>query len=586
MIYEHDEIPVNKNSIPTREKASHYPHLEEIVPMLTPLQDAQVGILIGYNCPSLLMPKEVCPSPEDNSQAPYAIRTDLGWSLMGGQPMNSNSVITHNCVSYCFRTKVKEIITPAHVVNLMNQDAIRYQSDDLALSVEDKRFLDRLSSRTDRIGKNYQFPLPFKEDFPSLPNNKELAEVRAQQLKRRLSRDAILKKQYTENIDNLLQKGYAERIKEDSADTPGEMGRKWFIPHHGVRQKSKPDKLRVVYDCSASYQGHSLNNILLSGPDLTCNLVGLLCRSRKEEVTVLCDIKEMFYQFQVPKEDRSFLRFLWWPDGDLQHPLATYEMTVHIFGATSSPGCANFGLKRIASDYEETYGRQCANFLRNDFYVDDGVISVPSEEEAIDLLQATKQMCQSAGLHLHKVASNSKRVVESVPIQDRAKNIQERAITDINLPVERALGILYCLETDVFRFEINTSTRLPTRRSILSTTSSIYDPLGFLAPITLCGKQLLQRICSHRSDWDDPVPDSIATQWNQWLSQLVAVKDLKIDRCYKPKDFGIVVQRELHHFSDGSTQGYGQCTYLRQINEKELCLVPYYLQRPELLLSS
>lgn len=108
----------------------------------------------------------------------------------------------------------------------------------------------------------------------------------------------------------------------------------------------KPGKLRVVFDCSAKYMGQSLNDHLLQGPDMMNMLVGVLCRFRKEPVAFVCDIEQMFHQFKVNVEHRNYLRFLWWDDGNFSKDPTTYRMTVHLFGAVSSPGCANFGLRQ------------------------------------------------------------------------------------------------------------------------------------------------------------------------------------------------------------------------------------------------
>ncbi len=69
-------------------------------------------------------------------------------------------------------------------------------------------------------------------------------------------------------------------------------------------------------------------------------------------------------------------------------------MKVHIFGAVSSPGCANFGLKQAASDGESKFGKAAADFVRNNFYVDDGLILVASVEEAIELINCTRDLCR------------------------------------------------------------------------------------------------------------------------------------------------------------------------------------------------
>jgi hypothetical protein len=79
----------------------------------------------------------------------------------------------------------------------------------------------------------------------------------------------------------------------------------------------------------------------------------------------MADIEAMFYQVNVPMNQRDFLRFVWWPDGDLTKPMEEYRMTVHIFGAVSSPSCSNYALRRTASENKDESGSAVAQtFLR------------------------------------------------------------------------------------------------------------------------------------------------------------------------------------------------------------------------------
>ena len=110
--------------------------------------------------------------------------------------------------------------------------------------------------------------------------------------------------------------------------------------------------------------------------------------------------------------------------------------------------------------------------------------------------------------------------------------------------------------------------RALTRRGMLSTVSSIHDPLGPIAPFLLQDKRILQAICKDGSRWDDPVPDHLRMQWVKWREELVVLSQLKLPHCYKSGYFGDVTTVELHGFSDTSTSGYGQCSYLRMINSK------------------
>ena len=73
-----------------------------------------------------------------------------------------------------------------------------------------------------------------------------------------------------------------------------------------------------------------------------------------------------------------------------------YRMKVHLFGAASSPGCANYGMKYLASQ------AKTANLIKNHFYVDDGLVSVESAEEVSKLVKKAQAICAQGNLHLHK----------------------------------------------------------------------------------------------------------------------------------------------------------------------------------------
>ena len=227
----------------------------------------------------------------------------------------------------------------------------------------------------------------------------------------------------------------------------------------------------------------------------------------------MCDTEQMFHQFKVNTEDRNYLRFLWWQDGNYWNDPIEMRMCVHLFGAASSPGCANFGLKQVANDNEAEFGSSVASFLRHDFYVDDGLKSLPSDSEAIDMICKTKDMCSKGGLHLHKFISNSKSVIEQINPEDRAKGIKDLDLLQDKLPVERAIGIQWCVESDTFQFRLVLNDRPLTRRGILPTINSVYDPLGFLAQVLLIGKQILQCMCREQADWDTPLPEELKQRW-------------------------------------------------------------------------
>ena len=408
---------------------------------------------------------------------------------------------------------------------------------------------------------HYEMPVPFRGNTPKLPNNKTLALRRLVKLKTRMENDTNYRQDYIAFMQDIIERGYAEKAPHEQRHNDD--GKLWYIPHHGVYHPQKPGKIRIVFDCSTNFMGHSLNKYLLQGPDLTNSLVGVLCRFRQEAIAFMCDLEAMFHQFKVTEEDRDYLRFYWWENGDTTRNPVQYRMTVHLFGAASSPGCSNFGLKKAATDNEGKFGSGTANFIRNNFYVDDGLKSVASVSEATSLIKNTKSICARGGMRLHKFISNSKEVIVKIAPEDRAKGVKDLDLHSGILPIERALGVQWCVESDTFQFRIVLQDKPLTRRGILSTISSVYDPLGFLAPVTLTGRQILQSLCRDRSDWDDPVPASLHNKWERWRNSLQHLEKLKIQRCYKPHTFGELTSVQLHHFSDASDHGYGQCSYLR-----------------------
>ena len=191
--------------------------------------------------------------------------------------------------------------------------------------------------------------MPLKEEGQKLPNNRTLALSRLERLKQRLKRDRKYQEHYEAFMKEMIDEGQAEKVPDEEHHLSD--GRVWYIPHHGVYYPQKPDKIRVIFDASAEFKGESLNRHLLQGPDLTNSLNGVLCRFHKEPIAFTCDVEGMFHQVYLSSDHRNLLRFLWWRDGNIDSKPTEFRMTVHLFGAMSSPGCANFALKRTADNF-------------------------------------------------------------------------------------------------------------------------------------------------------------------------------------------------------------------------------------------
>ncbi|KAL0147628.1 hypothetical protein M9458_057070 [Cirrhinus mrigala] len=262
---------------------------------------------------------------------PYAVKTVLGWVVKG--PMNGNSgalgmelpTVTVNQIAV---SRLEEML-----INQYNHDFIE-SAMKKEMSREDIRFMEIMEQSAVLQDGRYCLKLPFKTKEVHLPNNFAVAKQRVLGLKKKFINNHDFHQEYAGYMNDVISKGYAEQVPQEQLHC--EIGKVWYIPHHGVHHPRK-GSVRVVFDCGATFQGILLNTKLLQGPNLTSSLLGVLTRFRQEPIAFLGDIQAMFHQVKVPEEDGNFLRFLWWPYGHISERLVEYRMTVHLFGAVSSP---------------------------------------------------------------------------------------------------------------------------------------------------------------------------------------------------------------------------------------------------------
>ena len=376
---------------------------------------------------------------------------------------------------------------------------------------------------------HYEIALPWKTYPPNLQNNSAIPEHRLELLQKRLRKEPQVHKKYKEFMQDLLSKDYARKVEGQET---GPLGTLWYLPHHLVFNPQKPGKIRVVFDCSAKYCGTSLNDQLLEGLGLTNSPLGVLSRFREERIALMSDVEAMFHQVRVCPSDCDAPRFLWWPDGDLDSQPGEYQMRVHLFGGASSPSCANFALKKTVEENKGDFDAQTVETVMRNFYVDDCLKSVPTDQEAINLTKQLHKRLARGGFNLTKWLSNSRKVLESSPESERAAQV--KSLDFDKLPIERALGVQWNVSSDRFGFTIVIKDRPATRQGLLSIISSIYDPLGFVAPFILNAKLILQNLCHRKFSWDDPIPKDYLRRWQAWLQELPKLEDLTIACDFKP----------------------------------------------------
>ena len=549
----------------TQVDVERWPHLKDLE--IPELEIEQVHLLIGQDSSDLLIPSEV---RRGGPGEPFAVLTPLGWAINGPvNPLGNSSRIS------CFIRSSREI--ESDLKRLWEIEGAH--NEEKAWSVSDHKAVNKWNSTLQVKENHYSMSIPFKAEHPTLPDNKSMAEKRLKSLSKRLDKDETLKKQYTGEVHKLVEKGYAEVVSEDALHEDGKV---WYLPHHPVINPKKPDKCRIVFDCAAKFCGQSLNDHVHQGPDMANSLVGVLLRFRQHAVAFMADIEAMFHQVQVTPEDRDVLRFLWFENDDTSQPLRVFRMTAHLFGGVWSPSCANFALRQVAKEYEDIYSKEVLETICCNFYVDDCLKSVDSVDSAISLALQVKEVLGKRGFNLTKFVSSSPEVLKHLPQEDWGKNSTTFNLNLEELPPERALGMLWNVNTDCLGFDVQIEQKKDsTRRVVLSTLSAVYDPLGYISPFILQARRIFQQLCRLLKGWDEPLPEDLEEQWGRWLDDLPKIKWFRVPRCINPTDIP-VKRAQLHHFADASEYGYGAVSFIRLVLEDDSIFVNLIMAKSRL----
>ena len=562
----HHGLPDASGDVGSISQVLSFPHIAHLAQDFPKSQDGlETLILIGVDCGEAMTLKV------HGETHPWVYESPLGMALVGpgapGTPPNASATRAYRSTS----CRVLPPLNPGYT----DPDKIFERKPDdelLGKSKEDSDFEHIVASgiRVTETNK-IEIPLPLK-DAPLPPKNASAVYNRSHATLEKLKREPAKLADCVSIIDGYVKKGHVYELKPGSHDSHT------FIPVFPVYNENK-GKTRLVFDSSARYKGVSLNQCLNQGPDYANSLLGVLLRFRKEPVAISADIEHMFHCLSVPEKDRKYQCFYWFAGNDPKRGLTPWVAAVHVFGHTSSPAVATYGLRFAAAQNTDPAYENARTYIHRNFYIDDGLRSESTVEQAIDTLTKAREILQDKGMRLHKIVSSHPEVLKAFPPQEIAKDADFKDINDAT--PQSALGVRWHIRSDEFTLKCHPKTSAFTRRGILSVIGSVYDPKGVAAPFTLQGKLIQRRILAECQQdgchWDKPLSDSFREIWDSWTRDLRSLNDLSIPRCFKPRHFGDPSRIELHVFCDASAEAIGHVIYLRQINAADEVAVAFVL---------
>ena len=206
------------------------------------------------------------------------------------------------------------------------------------LSQVEREEAEVISNSCRKVGNQWEIPYPWKKDPCKLPDNKVAAQKRLETTERRLRKQQEHADAYNAQMQEMCNLNFARKLSDEEAKSY--QGPVHYISHHGVaRPESDSTPLRIVFNTSASYQGHALNEYWMKGPDLLNDLFGVLLRFRERQCALIGDLSKMYHRILIPESDQHVHRYLW-RDMETNREPDAYVKTVLTFGDKPAPAMA------------------------------------------------------------------------------------------------------------------------------------------------------------------------------------------------------------------------------------------------------
>ncbi|XP_076301661.1 uncharacterized protein LOC143219643 [Lasioglossum baleicum] len=527
--------------------SSTWPHLNDLEladPEITSRQP--IELLLGADIYALIIREGL---RQGAAGSPVAQATTLGWIVTGSpgesniSPSNPRRIILHCSVDDDISTLLQRFWSLEEVAAPPPSAELTADED------ECENHFVRTHTR-DQTGR-YIVRLPFKRAFTVLGDSRKTAAIMLSKLERRFLNSGDFAARYRSFLDEYLHLNHMELATGIRENT-----KNYYLPHHGVwRESSSTTKLRVVFNGSSkTTTGISLNDILHSGPNLLPEIPDLLLRWRCHAIVFAADMEKMYRQIWLADEDRHAQSILWRRDSDGE--VDEYRLRTVTYGLACTPYLAMRTIRQLSSD-EESRFPLAASCLRSDVYMDDVLSGASTIDEALEVQKQLIAALKAGGFTLRKWTSNEPRLLDHLSAEHIASS-GDRPIENLFT----LLGLRWQSAGDFFLFDLKP--REPqvtiTKRQVLKEMASVYDPLGFLAPVTVTAKIFLQTLWLLKLDWDDPLPPAQTKYWSTYSHSLAGISAVRM-----PRWVGISGKHvlELHGFADASEKAYAGVVYVR-----------------------
>ena len=428
-------------------------------------------------------------------------------------------------------------------------DVPPYTPDELLAEEYFRKSCSRLPDGRFSVG------LPISKNPALLRNTRQIAMRRLFNLENRHRKNPVQRNSYVAFMKEYLESGHMELVPPPATDQIT-----YYLPHHSVcKPDDPPTKIRVVFNASqASPSGLSLNDILLPGPRLQLDIGDVVTKFRQDRYVFVADIKQMFRQIEHPLADRDLLRIVW--RFNMNSPVQDFRLKTVTYGTASAPFLAGRVLKELAVEHMTSHP-DASHILRYRTYVDDVNGGGNTIESALAVRNELQSLLELGKMELRKWAANDLQLLADLPEDHLLPSYCSISMDDESDSVLKVLGLRWNPVDDSFHYKPSPVSKIHTKRELASQIAKIFDPLGWLIPITVFARILFRQIVQGSYNWDEVLPKNISDDWSLLAHQLPQLSVLKIPR-FIPS---ISSNQYLVGFADASERAYAAVLYVVSI---------------------
>ncbi|XP_026736702.1 uncharacterized protein LOC113500191 [Trichoplusia ni] len=339
-------------------------------------QSRPVDLLLGAEVYSEIILHGII---KEDQSLPIAQQTQLGWILCGNVRSYYCNVVLNNCDD---------------IKRFWEIEDLTEQPDNQ--SREDLYCIQQYQTETKRQPDGrYVVRLPMKPEVKELlGESKSKAIAQFHQLERKFGKNSQIAADYKQFMNEYFNLGH---MKLSHNNQPIE----YFLPHHCViRSESTTSAIRVVFNGSAKTStGHSVNDLMYSGPNLQLDLLSVIIKWRQYKVGYVADAEKMFRQINLNEEDQQYQKIIWRDSPN--NPLSQYQLTTVTYGTKAAPFLALMTMKQLDKDKTEA-----AKVLENNLYMDDVLHGQHNLESAKKIKGQLIELFNAGGFNLRKWKSN------------------------------------------------------------------------------------------------------------------------------------------------------------------------------------